>query len=125
LRPTCRPAPSFSLLGSAASGKPPSPAGRPTTIAWTRGCGVGESASSTINSRQDGGRRHAGPLQRRRDAFAVGRVAVGNRRMIGEGQAAHRDRGHAGAQVDGLKGGLFQTGSLAAQRMAEHVGQFF
>ena len=44
-----------------------------------------------------GGRRHAGPLQRRRDAFAVGGVAVGNRRVVGEGQAAHRDRGHAAA----------------------------
>ena len=45
--------------------------------------------------------------------------------MVDERQARHRDRGHAGAQVDGLEGDLVEPGALAAQRVAERIGKLF
>jgi hypothetical protein len=72
-----------------------------------------------------GGFGNAGPLQRRRVAVAVVGVALGDRRVVGERQAADANRGHASAQVDGVEGGLVEPGTLSAQDMADHVGKFF
>ena len=73
--------------------------------------------------RRPGG--HAAPLQRRRDALAIGGVARRNRRVVDERQARHRDLRHAGAQVDRLVRGLVEPGALVAQRMADRVGELF
>ena len=44
--------------------------------------------------------------------------------MVGKRQAADGDGRHAAAQVDGLEGGLLQAGALAAQGVADQIGQF-
>ena len=69
--------------------------------------------------------RNAAPLQRRRQARAVGGVALRDRRVVGEGEARDGERGHAGAQVDRLERGLVEAGALAAQRVADGIRKFF
>ena len=45
--------------------------------------------------------------------------------MVDEGEARDGERGHSGAQIDRLERGLVESGALAAQGVADGVGELF